>query len=334
MRVLVTGGGGFLGSAICRRLRERGDQVRSLTRREYPELSALGVECVTGDISNARDVTDAASGCDLIIHTAAKAGVWGPYEDFHRTNVVGTQNVLLACKQAGIKKLVYTSSPSVVHAGDMEGVDESVPYPDHFEAHYPKTKAIAEQAVLNANGEDGLCTVALRPHLIWGPGDNHLVPRILDRGRRGRLRRIGDGSNKVDAVYIDNAASAHLLAADRLQPGSPICGKAYFVAQGEPLPLWDLVNKILEAGEVAPIRRSVSPRFAYAMGWLLEKTYGVLRLPHEPPMTRFVAKQLSTSHWFDLTAARRDLGYEPEVTLEEGMRRLRAWLREKVAKAT
>lgn len=327
MQVLVTGGGGFLGSAICKLLSERGDRVRSLTRGEYPQLSEWGVETVKGDIANAATVSEAVRGCDLVIHTAAKAGVWGRYDDYYRCNVMGTENVLKACQQHGVPKLVYTSSPSVVHSGaDMQGADESAPYPEHFETTYPKTKAIAEQMVLKANGPE-LSTCALRPHLIWGPGDNHLVPRILARGRSGRLRRIGNTSNVVDAVYIDNAAYAHVLAADRLEPGSAVAGKAYFIAQGEPVPLWDLIDRILDAGGLPPVKKRISTAAAYAVGAILEKVYGLFGIQTEPPMTRFVARQLSTSHWFDLTAARRDLGYCPPVSLEEGLKRLKAWLR-------
>lgn len=329
MNVLVTGGGGFLGRAIVQRLRERGDRVRSLARNLYPELEALGVEQLRGDLADAATVTEAAAGCELVFHVAAKAGVWGDYQDYYRANVVGTANVIAACRAHGIDRLVYTSSPSVVFDGkDMEGVDESVPYPAHFEAHYPRTKAEAEQLVLAANGPM-LATTALRPHLIWGPGDNHLVPRILDRGRRGRLRRIGNRPNLVDTLYIDNAADAHLQAADALAVGSPVAGKAYFLAQGEPKPVWEVVDRILAAGGLPPITRVISPRVAYAAGWLLEKTYSLLRLSGEPPMTRFVARELSTAHWFDLSAARRDFGYHPRISFDEGMQRLAAWLKEK-----
>ncbi len=329
MNVLVTGGGGFLGRAIVQRLRERGDRVRSLARNLYPELEALGVEQLRGDLADAATATEAAAGCELVFHVAAKAGVWGDYQDYYRANVVGTANVIAACRAHGIDRLVYTSSPSVVFDGkDMEGVDESVPYPAHFEAHYPRTKAEAEQLVLAANGPM-LATTALRPHLIWGPGDNHLVPRILDRGRRGRLRRIGNRPNLVDTLYIDNAADAHLQAADALAVGSPVAGKAYFLAQGEPKPVWEVVDRILAAGGLPPVTRVISPRVAYAAGWLLEKTYSLLRLSGEPPMTRFVARELSTAHWFDLSAARRDFGYHPRISFDEGMQRLAAWLKEK-----
>jgi len=329
MNVLVTGGGGFLGRAIVQRLRERGDRVRSLARNLYPELEALGVEQLRGDLADAATVTEAAAGCELVFHVAAKAGVWGDYQDYYRANVVGTANVIAACRAHGIDRLVYTSSPSVVFDGkDMEGVDESVPYPAHFEAHYPRTKAEAEQLVLAANGPM-LATTALRPHLIWGPGDNHLVPRILDRGRRGRLRRIGKRPCLVDTLYIDNAADAHVQAADALAVGSPVAGKAYFLAQGEPKPVWEVVDRILAAGNLPPVTRTISPRLAYAAGRLLEQAYTLLRLSGEPPMTRFVARELSTAHWFDLSAARRDFGYHPRIGFDEGMQRLAAWLKEK-----
>jgi nucleoside-diphosphate-sugar epimerase len=207
----------------------------------------------------------------------------------------------------------------------MDGVDESVPYARHFEAHYPRTKAMAERLVLSANSAE-LATVALRPHLIWGPGDNHLVPRILARARAGQLRRIGRGTNRIDATYIDNAADAHLLAADRLAPGSPIAGKAYFIAQDEPLPLWELVDRILHAAGLPPVTRTVSPRLAYAAGWICELAHRVLDLDGEPRMTRFVARELATAHWFDLSAARRDLLYRPAVSTEVGLRQLAGWL--------
>lgn len=329
MKALVTGGGGFLGLAIVRLLRQRGDEVRSLARNLYPELDALGVEQLRGDLADAGTVAEAAAGCDLVFHVAAKAGVWGDYQDYHQANVVGTANVIAACRACGIDKLIYTSSPSVVFDGkDMEGVDESVPYPAHFEAHYPRTKAEAEKLVLAANGPN-LATTALRPHLIWGPGDNHLVPRILDRGRRGRLRRIGRRPCLVDTLYIDNAATAHLQAADALAVGSPVAGKTYFLAQGEPKPVWEVVDRILAAGGLPPVTRVISPQLAYAAGWLLEKTYTLLRLSGEPPMTRFVARELSTAHWFDLSAARRDFGHQPQVSFAEGMERLATWLKEK-----
>jgi nucleoside-diphosphate-sugar epimerase len=322
MNALVTGGGGFLGGAIVRRLLARGDTVRSVSRGRYPDLPC---EQMQGDLAEPGVAERAVAGCDVVFHVAAKAGIAGRERDYLRANVEATQRILDACRAGGIGRLVYTSSPSVVFNGcDMEGVDESVPYPDHYLAAYPRTKAEAERRVLAANGPT-LATVALRPHLIWGPGDNHLVPRILERGRAGRLRQIGQGK-KVDSVYIDNAAEAHLLAADRLAPGAACAGKAYFISNGEPMPTWELVNRILEAGGVPPVTRRVSPWLAYAVGATLETVYAVLWPDAEPPMTRFVASELATSHWFDLTAARRDLCYVPRVTIEEGLGRLRAAL--------
>jgi nucleoside-diphosphate-sugar epimerase len=267
----------------------------------------------------------------MVFHVAAKAGIWGRYDDYHRANVTGTANVIAACRQHGIRRLVYTSSPSVVFDGrDMEGVDESVPYPRYYDAHYPRTKALAEQCILRANGAE-LATVALRPHLIWGPGDTNLIPRLLARARAGRLRRIGKTPKLIDHVYIDNAAAAHILAADRLAPGSLIAGKVYFITQGEPVPLWDLVNRILGAAGLAPVTRTVPVWVAHLAGWALESVYGWIGRLEEPPITRFLARELATAHWFNIHAAQRDLGYEPRVSLAEGLRRLQTSFQARVS---
>ena len=327
MKALVTGGGGFLGGAVVRLLRARGDEVRSFTRSAYPWLDELGVEQSLGDLADPAAVERAVGGCDVVFHVAAKAGAWGRYADFFSTNVTGTENVIAACKKLGIRKLVYTSTPSVVHSGeDIEGGNESLPYPKHFEGYYQATKATAEKAVLAANGPE-LATVSLRPHLIWGPGDPHLIPRILERARAGKLRRIGSRTVKVDVTYIDNAADAHILACDRLDIGSPCAGKAYFISNGEPVELWAFIDRILALAGLPPVDRSISAWKARLAGRVLEWVYWLLRLPGEPPMTRFVAVQMSTSHWYDISAARRDLGYEPRVTIEEGLQRLAERLR-------
>jgi nucleoside-diphosphate-sugar epimerase len=327
MKVLVTGGGGFLGGAVVRKLLARGDTVRSFTRTAYPWLSELGVEQAHGDLTDADAVAAAVSGCEVVYHVAAKAGVWGRRADFVGTNVTGTQNVLAGCKRHGVRRLVYTSTPSVVHGGgSIEGGDESLPYPDQFEADYPATKAEAEKAVLAANGPD-LATVALRPHLVWGPSDPHLIPRVLARAKAGKLRRIGDRPVTVDVTYVDNAADAHLLAADRLAPGSAVAGKAYFISNGEPVELWAFLNRVLADAGLPPVTRVMSVWKAKLAGRILERIYRTLRLRAEPPMTRFVASQLSTSHWYDITAARRDLGYVPTVSIEEGLKRLAASFR-------
>ncbi|MBW1706719.1 MAG: NAD-dependent epimerase/dehydratase family protein [Deltaproteobacteria bacterium] len=328
MKALVTGGGGFLGKAIVSQLLARGDEVRSFSRGDYPELRELGVDVVQGDISNALAVASAAKGCDIVFHVAAKTGIWGPYKGYFSTNVVGTENVIAACRQHKITRLVYTSTPSVVHSGgDVEGINESAPYPDHFDTHYAKTKALAEQMVFSANGDD-LATVAIRPHLVWGPGDPNFLPRFIARAKAGRLRKVGKKPHLVDCLYIDNAAEAHLLAADRLSIGSAIAGKAYFISQGEPIDIAELMSRIIGTAGLPPIDRSIPPAAAYAAGWLLEMLYTALRIRKEPPMTRFLARQLSTAHWFDITAARRDLDYHPAVSIEEGLKRLEEWLRD------
>lgn len=322
MKTLVTGGGGFLGGAIVRLLRQRGDDVRSFTRSVYPWLVELDVEQTLGDLADPDAVNRAVEDCDAVIHTAAKAGVWGRSADYHATNVAGTENVLAACKTHGVRKLVYTSTPSVVHAGgDYEGVNESIPYAKRFEASYSETKAIAEQKVLAANGPD-LATVALRPHLIWGPGDPHLIPRILARARSGKLRKIGKRKVTVDVTYVDNAAEAHLLALDRLAPGSPVAGQKYFLSNGEPVDQWEFINRILAEAGLPPVTKNVPVWMARLAGRVLERTYKLFRLAGEPSMTRFVASQMSTSHWYDISAAKRDLGYEPRVSVEEGLKRL------------
>lgn len=332
MRALVTGGGGFLGQAIVRRLVARGDSVRSLSRGDYPELKSLGVECVAGDIADRAAVTEASRGCDAVFHVAAKAGVWGRYEDYHRANVIGTENVIAACQSENVSKLVHTSSPSVVFDGrDEAGIDESAPYPSRYLAHYPLTKAMAERAVLAANGSTmtnghRMATVALRPHLIWGPGDNHLIPRLIERSRQGKLRRVGSGANLVDTVYVENAAEAHIQAADGLMPNSAVAGRAFFISNGEPLPLWDLIDRMLACGGRPPVTKSISANAAYWIGGAMELTYTLLGRTDEPPMTRFVARQLATSHWFKIEAARAAFGYEPRVSVEEGLVRLREWL--------
>lgn len=328
MKVFVTGGGGFLGKAIVTQLLERGDDVRSMARSAYPDLEAMGAETVQGDLSNAKAVKEAAAGCDAVIHIAARIGMWGPYEEFHRTNVIGTSNVLHACFENGIRRMVYTSSPSVIFdKGDLEGADESVPYPREYLAHYPKTKAEAEQMVLAADGPK-LATTSLRPHLIWGPGDNHLVPRIITRARAGKLKFVGHGRYLVDTTYIDDGARAHILALDALAPGSKNAGKPYFISQGEPVELKDLINRILKKAGLPPCNKHVPAKIAYAVGWAMEKTYTALGKTDEPLMTRFLAKELSTSHYFDISAAERDFGYTPTVTIDAGLEHLGQWLGE------
>jgi nucleoside-diphosphate-sugar epimerase len=327
MLALVTGAGGFLGRYIAEMLAARGDAVRSLARGSYPFLAELGVEQIAGDLRDASAVERATAGAEVVFHTAAIAGIGGRWADFHAINTLGTQHVVEACRRHRVRRLVYTSSPSVTFDGrDQCGVDESAPYPASFLAHYPRSKALAEQQVLAANNGEDLLTCALRPHLIWGPRDQHLIPRLLDRARQGKLRIVGNGENRVDMIYVENAAVAHLQAADALRPGAAICGRAYFLSQGEPVNCWDWINEILALAELPPVTRRISYRAAYAAGAMLEAAYWLLGHADEPRMTRFLAAQLATSHWFDISRAREDFGYQPQVSTAAGMQRLKAWL--------
>ena len=325
LNVLVTGGGGFLGRAIVQQLVERGDTVRSFSRGFYSELESIGVVQIQGDISDQKAVVKACEGMDLVFHVAAKFGVWGNYDDYYRTNVIGTLNVIHACEALHIDKLVYTSTPNVIFDGnDMEGADESIPYPKKFPAHYPKTKAIAEQKVVNA-AKDSLKTIILRPHLIWGPRDNAL-PRIIARAKH--LKIVGDGKNLVDTIFIDDAANAHILAADRLEKNKELSGNIYFLSQGKPVYLWDMINAFLKVAGLEPVKRKIPKRLAWLAGALIEFVYKISRHDGEPQLTRYIANILSTSHWFDINAARKDLGYAPTVSIEEGLGRLEKWLKD------
>ena len=322
MKALVTGGGGFLGRHIVMKLLARGDTIRVLGRRRYPDLEKMGVEMVQADVQDASAVERACRGMETVFHVAALAGYWGSWESYYGPNVVGAQNVLNGCRKAGLRKLIYTSTPSVVSApGNMEHVDERVPYPARYDCPYPATKAQAERLVLQANGTDGLLTVSVRPHLIFGPGDPHLFPRIIDRARKGLLVQVGDGTNRVDVTYVENAADAHLLAADRLGDGSPVNGQAYFISQGTPVALWPWINSLLAALGIPGVHRKLSHGAARTVGAAMEMAYTVLPLRGEPSMTRFLADQLATSHYFDISKARKDLGYEPRIGTEEGLER-------------
>lgn len=329
MKALVTGGGGFLGRYIVEKLVARGDKVRVLARGRYPEIDALGVESVQADLRDVKAVVAACEGVDTVFHVAAKTGLWGTRDEFYGINVNGTSHVLGGCLKHGVRRLVYTSSPSVVwRPGDLVNADESAPYPKRYNCLYPETKAEAEHVVLAANGLNGLMACVLRPHLIWGPRDTQLIPRIIERAKKGQLMRVGDGKNLVDITYVENAADAHLLAADRMKPGSRVAGQAYFITQGEPVNLWDWLRGLLERLGLPPVRRSISYGAAWMAGAMLEGLYALLRRDGEPKMTRFLAHQLATTHTFDISKARKELGYRPKIGTEEGLRRLIESLRQ------
>lgn len=299
-----------------------GAEVTSISRSSYPELEALGVRCVQADLGQADGFADAIQGADVVFHVAAKAGYWGPRAGYWKANVEGTRNVLEACRLGGVRRLVLTSSPSVCFDG-REHVEASndLPHARRFLAAYPASKAAAENLVLAANGPE-LATVALRPHLIFGPGDPHLIPRLVQRARAGKLVIVGDGQNRVGLTHVDNAAHAHICAARALEPGAACAGRAYFVTNDESVVLWEWIAALLERLGVAPPRRRLPLVAARALGALAEFAWLALRLSGEPPMTRFVALQLATTHTYDMQPARRDLGYEEQVGMAEATDRL------------
>lgn len=322
-RVFVTGAGGFLGKAICQRLRAANIEVVGFARSAYPDLVHLGVDMRQGDICDYKALAAAMSGCDLVFHVASKAGVWGSQDSYFSPNVNGTANVIRACKKLKINRLVYTSTPSVTFQGEDEnGIDESAPYAVKFLNFYAESKACAEKMLLAANS-DTLKTNAIRPHLIWGPGDPHLVPRVLKRAKAGRLKLVGKQDKLVDTIFIDNAAYGHILAALELSGDANSGGKAYFLSNDEPITMAAMLNHILASAGLPAVSQRVPAGLAYCAGAVLEGVYGLLGKRQEPIMTRFVAKQLSTSHYFDISAAKRDLGYLPQVSMDEGMAQLK-----------
>jgi len=324
--VLVTGGGGFLGKVLVRKLIRKKINVTSFSRQRYQELDRLGVVQIQGDLCNKTQLVKAFQGMDTIFHVAAKPGIWGSFQSYYSVNVTGTQNVIDACLFNHVPRLIHTSSPSVIFDdSDMENLDETIAYPATYLAPYPETKAMAEKLVVKAVRK-GLATIILRPHLIWGPEDNHLVPGILHRAKG--LKRVGPSSDLVDTIYVDNAADAHILAAQKLLTDVSLSGNIYFISQDEPISKWQMADSFLAAAGLEPLKGSVSARTAYLAGWLFELIYKTLRIKKDPPMTRFAAKELATSHWFDISRAKKDLGYMPAVSTEEGLKRLKHWLEE------
>ncbi|MCU0461426.1 MAG: NAD-dependent epimerase/dehydratase family protein [Bacteroidales bacterium] len=322
MNAFVTGGGGFIGSALVHELVKRGFVVTSFSRNDYPALRDIGVNIKTGDLSDPDSVQKACMGMDIVFHVAAKAGISGNYIDYYKTNVKGTGNIIHACKMNNIKYLIYTSSASVVFDGKkIEGSDESLPYPVKPVSHYTATKALAEKLILQVNSPD-FRTIALRPHIVYGPGDNHLFPRVLSRAKNGRLRRIGNGKNIIDVSYIDNVVSAHINAAEAIIKNSEASGKTYFITNGEPVLLWDFLNTMLDFSGHGPIRKSVPSWLAFAISALSETTHKIFFRSGEPFLTRFLVSELTRSHWFNISKARRSLNYNPEISNIEGLKKM------------
>ena len=336
MKVLVTGGGGFLGTEICKQLLEENKtrkdfELISVSRKEYPHLKEMGVQTFQGDLSRMEDL--ALTQVETVFHTAAKAGVWGKEEEFYQNNYIATENILNWARRSGVKNFVFTSSPSVVFGkDDIENGSEDLPYPEEHLNPYSKTKAMAEELVLKANSAD-FKTTAIRPHLIWGEGDPHLIPRILLKAREGKLKIVGEGENLVDVIHVKNAAKAHLLAWEALRQGEDADGKAYFVGQERPVNLWEFINQILMQAGIEGVEDKIGFKSAYWLGFALEKGFKALGINSpEPPMTRFVALQLAKHHYFSQARAKEDLGYSPIVTIEEGLLSLFSDKKERLAR--
>ncbi len=328
MKVFVTGGGGFLGFGIVKLLSKEGYEVVSYSRSNYNKLDQLGAVHIQGNLSDYDKLKTAMNGCEAVFHVAAKVSMWDKYSAFYETNVIGTNNIIKACKELNIHYLIFTSSPSVVFQGGIEGEDESLPYPKKYDAYYPQTKAIAEQAVIRAYSPS-LITCSLRPHLVWGPGDHHFLPRLFEQRQKNRLRLPGKGDSLVDTIYIDNAVYAHLQAFKVMQKSpSTIGGKTYFLSQDDPIPIREFFNRLLETGDLPPVDKSINPKIALFLGAFFQKTYRLLGLNSEPPITPLVAKHLTRPHWYDISAAKRDLEYRPIISIDEGMERLKAWVEE------
>lgn len=318
MRVLVTGAGGFLGLHLCRELINQGHQVRSLSRSYYPELEQMGVEIVQGDIQNKEDCQTAVASIQVIFHTASKVAMWGKWEDFYQTNVVGTQNIVEAALESGVEGFIYTSTPSVVFGDqDLINAKQQTPYPQKYKSRYAKSKAMAEKFVLSLD-QKKMKTTALRPHLIFGPGDKNIIPRLVAKARSQKLKMVGDGKNLVDVIHVKNAVHAHLMALEKIQlTPSPIAGRAYFLGQEKPVVLWDFINQILQHYQIKKVEKKISFKAAYTIGALMEFILSSFRIFHlDPPMTRFVAMQLAKSHYFDHQHAFEQLGYQPKITLD------------------
>ncbi len=326
MKYVVTGGGGFIGSHIIKALKTREPEadIVAYQRSANKELKQMGVAVVQGDLGDPAALSRICEGADTVFHVAARAGIWGSWEDFYQPNVIGTRNVLYACNSGGVKHLIYTSTPSVVFGGKpIRGEDESLPYPESWPFFYGHTKALAEASVLEANQkpQQGVQTIALRPHLVWGPGDPHIIPRVLQRARAGRLRIVGDGSNRVDITHVDNVVAGHLAALGALREGRA-GGRAFFLSDDKPVLLWDWINMLLEGLDIPVIEKRVSLETAQRIGGVLEWVYRTFRLKGEPPMTRFTAMQLGEDHWFNVSAAKDQLGYRPVMDNETGVRNL------------
>ncbi|WP_439692578.1 NAD-dependent epimerase/dehydratase family protein [Curtobacterium sp. SP.BCo] len=320
MRVLVTGASGFLGQATAAAVRDAGHEVRTFQRRPS---GVPGVSDVLGTMTDGAAVARAVSDVDAVVHLAAKVSLAGDPADFARVNVDGTRTLVDAARAAGVSRFVFVSSPSVAHTGSsLVGAGAGPAEPERARGDYARTKAAAELLALGADAP-GFAVVAVRPHLVWGPGDTQLVGRIVERARKGRLPLLDSGAALIDTLYVDNAASA-MVAALSQATDDGVHGNAYVVTNGEPRPVGDLLAGICTASGVPAPRVHVPAGVARFAGSLVEAVWRVRPGEDEPPMTRFLAEQLSTAHWFDQRRTRHDLRWTPTVSVDEGLERLAA----------
>ena len=329
MKILVTGGLGFVGHHLVGKLIAEGHEVHALGRTANPPKEKLlpGMHYHCHDLSAGVVSGEWFRGTHTVFHVAAKAGVGGRYEEYKRANLSATEQLLQACTQNGVERFIYTSTPSVAFStAPIRGGDESLPYSKEVFSAYASTKALAEQAVLSLHDPAGMRTLALRPHLIWGRGDPHLLPRVISRHRCGKLKIVGDGKNRVDLTHVENVVHAHLCAFRSMDENPALGGSAYFIGQNEPVRLWDWLNEIFSRVGLPSLHKSVPYRTAYHLGHMIEKTWSLFHLQSDPPMTRFLACQLAHDHWFSSAAAESDLGYRPVITMEEAMQKTLPWL--------
>ncbi|HQU08448.1 MAG TPA: NAD-dependent epimerase/dehydratase family protein [Opitutales bacterium] len=322
MNILITGASGFIGGALAQHLLQTGHRVTLLLRKAHPALEAQGAQIILGDLADTAAINRATAGQEAIMHVASTTAMWGPWDFFYQTNVVGTHNLLDAAAQASVRYFIYTSSPSVTFKPkNIFNADERLAYTRSNWSFYAKSKALAEQAVLSRNGAKGLRTLALRPHLVWGPGDTHLIPSLIARARNNRLIQVGSDAVETDMTYIDNVVEGHIAALEALQSRN-VSGRAYFLTQNEPVQLWPWARNFLARAGLPGVRWHMAYPTAWALGASLEYVHRSLGITKPPLITRFIAAQLAYSHSYSSNAAMNDLGYRPRVTMAEGLERL------------
>ena len=330
MKILVTGGLGFIGFRLVQNLIDQGHEVHALGRTQKPPKAKEihGLHYHPHDLSTSVLSADWFLGTDTIFHVAAKAGMGGNFTEYLQANLVSTEKLLVAAKQAKVKRFIYTSTPSVVFSKHpICNGTESLPYSTENFSPYATTKAWAEKAVLLADNKSGMRTIALRPHLVWGAGDPHLLPRVIARHQAGKFKIVGNAKNKVDLTHVDNVVHAHLCALESMQVNASLGGKAYFIGQNEPVFLWEWLNHIFTELGLPTLEKAVPFKTAYHLGFMIEKLWGALRIKSDPPMTRFVACQLAQDHWFSSEAAQKDLGYQPILSMDQALEKTLPWLR-------